>query len=121
MNETLRFKGWTCRLVWGVYGNGRRALQLVAAHDQPAAEDGDEIYAGEPIATATVNLPEAALADDETCIKDYAENAGMLDALVAAGIVTPTGLSIESGYVRIPVCRWLVTEQDIARMEGRVP
>lgn len=44
---------------------------------------------GEPVATATVNIPEIQVADDEVLIKDYSENEGMLDALIQAEIINP--------------------------------
>ena len=79
---------------WGRYPNGRVALQLVD-------EDG-------PVVVATVNVPEADLGPDEVCIKDYAENAGVLDLLVLMGVVAPTGRRIPTGFVDVPVARLLV-------------
>ena len=38
-------------------------------------------------------------------MKDYSENAGMLDALVAAGVVAPAGRAVPSGYVELHVVR----------------
>jgi hypothetical protein len=66
------FKFWSCMTVWGFYGNGRVGLRLV--------EDGS------PVATATVNTA-IRIEPDEIIVKDYAENEGMLDALVQAGVV----------------------------------
>ena len=79
---------------WGRYPNGRVAIQLVD-------EEG-------PVATATVNVPEADLAADEVCIKDYGENAGVLDLLVLMDVVVPTGRRILTGFVDVPVARLLV-------------
>ena len=90
---TIRFKSWTCNLVRRRYRNGRTALQLVDAED------------GEPVANATVNLPEVDLAEDEVLVKDCSENEGMLAALTAAGAVEPTGRVVVSGFVTVPVCR----------------
>lgn len=90
---TVRFKNWACRVQEGRYGNGRTALQLVDAED------------GAPVATATVNLVDQPLAEGEVFVKDYAENAGMLDALTKAGIVEPTGERVRSGFVDIPKCK----------------
>jgi hypothetical protein len=39
-----------------------------------------------PVATATVNMPDVALAADEVLIKDYSENQGMAKAFEEAGI-----------------------------------
>lgn len=89
----VQFKDWRCRVQKGRYTNGRTALQLVDADD------------GEPVATATVNLPEVELAPDEVLVKSYSENTGMLEALEEAGIVRPTGEWVESGFVRVQKCR----------------
>jgi hypothetical protein len=43
-----------------------------------------------PVATATVNIPEITLEDDEVLIKDYSENEGMAAAFEAAGLGTVT-------------------------------
>ncbi len=91
----IKFKRWTCKLAWEQYGNGRTALQLIDAED------------GELVATATVNLPHIQIAPDEVIIKDYSENDGLLNVLVKAGIVEDTGRKVKSGYVDIPVCRFL--------------
>lgn len=61
----------------GYYSNNRKAIRLI---------DGDS---GEPIATATVNLPAVELAENEVVVKDYSENQGMYVALLDAGIVHP--------------------------------
>ncbi len=45
--------------------------------------------------------------DDRVLIKDYAENEGILKALVDAHIVEETGRYVESEYVRWPICRIL--------------
>src|SRR5690606_10426483 len=74
------------------YGNDRPALQLIDAED------------GSPIATATVNLPDLPAGPNQVFIKDYSENEGMLAALVAEGVVKPTGQTVRSGYVEVPVC-----------------
>ncbi|WP_205679000.1 hypothetical protein [Aquisphaera insulae] len=88
----VRFKSWDCLVQKRQYGNGRPALQLIDADD------------GSPIATATVNLPDVPLGKNQVAIKDYGENAGMLKALAEAGIVKPTGQTIPSGYVEVPIC-----------------
>lgn len=88
----VRFKGWDCIVEKRQYENGRPALQLIDAED------------GSPIATATVNLPDVPLGKNEVAIKDWSENEGMLAALTEAGVVKPTGQTIRSGFVEVPVC-----------------
>ena len=74
------------------YSNGRPALELLNAED------------GLPYATATVNLPDVLLADNEVLIKDYSENDGMLDFLVNNCIVYPTSRGVQSQHVWFPLC-----------------
>jgi len=71
----------------------RPCLRLVHAQD------------GTPVATATVNLPDEALAPSEVAVKDHSENEGMLEWLWKAGIIErqPTRY-VPSGFVRIPIC-----------------
>lgn len=93
----VKFMRWLCTIEERRYGNGRLALELVDSK-------------GEPVAVATVNVPGSPLADDEVFIKDYSENEGMLDSLVAAGIVERTGKSVQSGFISIPVAKLLVRQ-----------
>lgn len=41
-------------------------------------------------------------------IKDYSENAGMMDALEAAGIAADTGRRMPTGFTEAKVARMLV-------------
>lgn len=88
----VRFKTWDCVVQKRQYDNGRPALQLIDAED------------GSPVATATVNLPDLPAGPNTVFVKDYSENAGMLEALVAAGVVKPTGQTVRSGFVEVPIC-----------------
>lgn len=73
------------------YANNRTSISLTDADN------------GEPYATATVNIDNVLLADNEVLIKDYSENEGMLDFLVKNNIVTPTPNGVQSGFVWLPV------------------
>ena len=86
----VRFRDTDCTVQKRQYGNGRVALILVD-------EEG-------PVATATVNLPGVKLEPNQVLVKDWSENAGLLAALVAAGVVQPTGETVRSGFVEVPVC-----------------
>lgn len=98
----LKFMDWNCEVVLGKYNNGRTSIQLVAS------EDGEDICEGEPIATASVNIPTIPLASDEVMIKNYSENEGILEALTQANIVKPTGKCVDTGFVSVPVCKLLI-------------
>jgi len=71
--ENVNFAGFESTVEFATYSNGRTAIQLCDAND------------GQPIATATVNLPDEPMAEDEADIKNYSENSGILDALIDAG------------------------------------
>lgn len=73
------------------YSNGRPAIQLIDAED------------GEPYATATVNIPDVLLLDNEVLVKDYSENEGVLDFLCKNNIVTSTPNGVQSGFVWVPI------------------
>jgi len=92
MKPIVKFLGYECVVEKHKYANGRPALELIDAGN------------GEPITTATVNLPHLPAGPNRVFIKDYSENEGILSALVAAGIVKPTGETVQSGFVEVPVC-----------------
>ena len=101
MIKTVQFREWTCHVILDRYQNGRIALSLVDANN------------GEPVATATCNIPELPLEDHEVFIKDYSENEGMLATLEKAGIVRNTGQYVTSGFVKIPVCELLIDPTEL--------
>lgn len=88
------------RLAWNRYNIGHRtALMFYSASHR----------SDERIFTASVNLPETILEPDEIAIKDYSENEGMVDWLVAQQLVAPPHRHVHSGYVLVPICRLKVT------------
>lgn len=91
----VRFRDWECWVRIERYENGRVALRLMDVAD------------GSSVARATVNRPDVALGVDEVLIKDYSENAGILDALERAGVVRRTGQTVPSGYTTLIVARLL--------------
>jgi len=91
----MKYKNYDVYLQYKKYYNGRVCIQLTHAHDH------------DPVAIATVNLPDDELGEGEVFIKNYSENEGMLEWLEKNGIVERTGRVVPSGYVTIPVCRLL--------------
>ena len=87
----VSFQGWKCNVVMQRYANGGLSLRLVDPSDLTS------------IAHATVNLPGVQLAPEEALIKDYSENAGVLDYLQEAGIVIDMGERITSGHAKLAV------------------
>jgi hypothetical protein len=72
---TVVFKEWACDVQLRTYRNDRIAIELIDLTD------------GGPVATASCNLPDEPCEPGHTFIKDWSENEGMTDALIAAGIV----------------------------------
>jgi hypothetical protein len=91
-----RFINQTVALVWNRYENGRLALDFV----NPVT--------GGTITRPTVNLPDEPLENEETFIKSYSENDGMVEALTALGLIERTGRLVQSSFVVIEVCQWRV-------------
>lgn len=90
------FHGESCRVVVGRYADLQHiSLRLL---------DGE----GLPMATASVN-PSFLLEAGLVLIKNYSENAGILAALEAAGVVERSGETVPLGFAEGHVCRLLVT------------
>jgi len=62
---------------------------------------------GEPYARVSINFG-SRLADDEFVFKTYSENDGLLEAMLAAGVVETTGRFVAVGMAGDqPICRLL--------------
>jgi hypothetical protein len=96
---TVRFGGYTCNAHRTVYPEGgATAIYLTDVDDEG------------PVATATVNVPEAnsQLGIGAVIVKDYSENEGMMEALEEAGIAADTGKTIAIGYTQAKIARMLI-------------
>ena len=82
-------------LSFAKYQNGQTAIKMFDTAD------------GFPYATATVCVEDNLLKEDEVAIKNYSENAGILEALIDGGIVDYPHAFIQSEHVKIPVCKLL--------------
>lgn len=101
LHPDLKFKWnqFTCIPSIDSYSNNqRKAIQLIDPED------------GSNIAVATVNIPEATIADDEVIIKNYSENEGIEEALIEAGIIdAPIVKTVQTGYVTCNVHKLLIS------------
>lgn len=95
-NITVQFSDWECSVSKILGQDNRVTLKLFDKRD------------GELVAIATKHVPSEPIEQDEVIIKDYAENEGMFDALVAAGVIGGAQRYIQSGYVTMPVCKLLI-------------
>ena len=91
MHNSFTFLGNRLYLKKARYQNNNTAL---------VAADED----GVPFITVSVNV--SPLPPDRAAIKNYSENEGVFEALIAAGLVTDTGETIRSGFVTCPVARF---------------
>jgi hypothetical protein len=96
INSTIQFMGIECRIVKQRYpGNDQIALQLITSD-------------GIPVAMATSCLIDYPFSPNQTCIKNYSENQGILEALITAGIIEKTGIHVQRGHVQFPIVRVLL-------------
>lgn len=77
------------------YSNNRRHALFLVDH-----------YDFEPIATATINISDYPLENDEVFVKNYSENEGMLTFLIQQKIVSDP-IPIKNGYVTLYKCKLL--------------
>ncbi len=89
----VNFQGKKLKVNRLKYGNDRTALELT--------------YRGQPWVVATTNLPDEVIADDEVILKNYSENAGVLDALVIAGVVSAV-VRYANDNRMFPICKLLI-------------
>lgn len=62
----------------------------------------------EGFAYMVISLPHESLIEGEVCVKNYTENEGILDVLIANKIVERPHRFIRQGYVAAPVCKLLI-------------
>jgi hypothetical protein len=93
INHKSPFGEFELSLQFAKYGNGQTAIKLI------------DVIDGMPFATATVCVEDNLLKENEVAIKDYSENQGILDTLINAEIVEYPHAFIQSGFVKIPICK----------------
>jgi len=95
MEQTFDLDRWgqqvTVRVKTAKYPGGGLAVRLL------------NVTTGEPYGTVSTNVDGVDLAEDEFIAKDYSENEGLVEAMVAAGIVEIRGQLEGIG----PICRLL--------------
>jgi hypothetical protein len=84
MNDKINLNGLILGVKFFQYKNGRKGFQLIDLKD------------GMSVARCTINIDTIEVNENEGIIKDYAENKGMYNALLAANFIKPY-------YKRTPV------------------
>lgn len=94
LGKTVKFLDWECDV---------RIVSFKGNYDIRLTDTST----GEPVANASVQLG-VKLPEKHVAIKNYSENEGILEVLVAEGIVSEPVQYVQSGFVSIPVCELLV-------------
>lgn len=107
IDKTVKFLGQECKVEMSRYKdeNQRDAILLICPN-------------GELMAVATVNIPEAMLQDGEVWIKNWSENEGIYEALMAAGIIGEAVGSYPAGHARALRCPLLIENPETIHEEG---
>ena len=87
----VTFRGRECRLHLTRYPNGGAAVALTDAED------------GAFVEWATLNTPLAELQPNQVVVNDYDRSEGMLEALVKARVVEPTGECVRIFRLALPI------------------
>ncbi|MYL57395.1 hypothetical protein GLW20_07735 [Virgibacillus halodenitrificans] len=85
----INFNGYDCKVVFGRYGNGNTAIQIL------------DKEVNQVVAVASVN-GESVIGSELVGIKDWSENEGMVKALISANVIESELAFIEpTGFVAI--------------------
>jgi len=96
--KKFEFKGYELGAYLTEYANNKAtAITLVDMED------------GCDYAVATINIPELSLPSNQVVIKNYSENEGILEKLIAEGVVSEPINIVQTGFVTVPICRLLVS------------
>lgn len=97
MSKIFNFAGFDCIVVQNKFqANNSICLSLIAADSKLNIEN--DTFSGEPIARASVFVKDIPVGENQTLIKDYSDNKGILKALINAGIVEATGTAYNVGH-----------------------
>jgi hypothetical protein len=96
------YKGEVMHLYKGQYTEPREAVALQLYSPDPDIP-GNPLT---PFMTASVNVMNAN--PEEVAIKNYSENEGILDVLIANKIVSEPLRIVKQEFVEIPICKLLV-------------
>lgn len=117
----VKFGPYDCLVCFKQYRNGQTAIMLMAEKDDEELEVFQDCHVG----TATVCIPEGIARNfDEVLIKEYSESAGMVEALLKAGVIEQEMTWFDFGHGRNPVevdgpaaiarCRLTPSAKDLA-------
>ena len=79
-------------------------VKIITSISPNRVQLNDAMY-GTPHAIATASIPELEMVEGYVAVKDYSENEGMLQFLIENNIVEPPVTYVESGFVKLPICK----------------
>lgn len=94
--KQINFKDIKCNVTKFYYKNDRTAIKLIDSED------------GMPVLTATVNLPDEDINEDEVLIKSWSENEGIEEILVKENIIGPKIKDIPAGFANATLHKLLI-------------
>jgi len=97
MNETINVIGLDCDVTKESFRMGNQ-ICLVLKASNTALNKSQGAFPGEAIAKPSVFIEGVEVGENQTIIKDYFENSGILQKLVKAKIVKETGIRINVGF-----------------------
>ncbi len=99
-NKKVMFLGEECIVDKLEYANNENIALILRT-----TETGETMC----IASTNTNM---TLPKGEVAIKNYSENEGILEVLVNAGIVSSPTYYTNSGFVSIPICKFLGVKEN---------
>jgi hypothetical protein len=106
-DNIINFQGYDCIVIKENYvSNNQVALSLIAANTPNNISQ--DVFEGMPIVKASVCIPEIELPENQTLIKDFSENKGILDALIDADIVKDLSVEYTTGHCSVSLVEILV-------------
>lgn len=93
----ISFRGREFTIFFGEYQSNKKTAMVLQDETDP-----DEQY------ILSVNLVDAVLRPDQMNVKTWGENAGLLEKLQGAGILSESLAEIPTGYVKSPLVNILI-------------
>ena len=106
MRYKTRFGSYDVKFVPKYYSNGKSAILMVDEKDVQV------------IAKVTLSCPDVPLEAGEFVLKNYADNRGLLDFMLANGLVTDTGRTAPGYHPATPIVRITDKMVNHLKMEG---
>lgn len=102
--------GWDCDVNTSEFyrhNRRQRVMRLTLADTENNRAKG-MTFPGEPFATASLCIPGFPFHQNETAIKNYSENKGILETLLDAGVIEKTDQQALVNLMPVPVVRILI-------------